>query len=696
MSFLYPSFLWALALVSVPIIIHLFNFQRPKIIYFTNVTFLREVKSVANARNRLKHLLVLLMRCLFVVALITAFAQPFIPSHQADNLPIAGNQAAIYIDNSFSMQNERDNKKLLDRSVDLALQIVKGFPQNARFSVLNNSFESDLNFLFEPVKANDLISKTDYSNTSRTLESVYERQKNILANAAGSGSHHIFWLTDFQQMPGSDLEKLAANLDSVNRFYLLPQEANDVSNVYIDSVWLENPFVRVNESNTLRIRMRNFGTEAATERLVRLFIEGKQVSGGTVSLQAGETSELALNFAVTSPGQKPCKVVVDDMPVVFDNSYFFTLSVAPEINILHIVEGKSPAYIPDVYSNEAFFKVESVSAGSLDYARINAANVVILQGLKTIDTGLQTALRNFLVRGGALAVFPGQVFDAQAYSDLLGIRIVFIPDALSAATLKLPMNAPDLQEPFFKGVFEKMTGQDEAARMAMPDAKVNLSWSGAGRELLSLRNGQPYLSSFELLNSRVFLFAAPLDAAFTGLPQNAIFVPIMYKIALAGKRGSERLAYSFAESLIALPLSEGQNFSRNDVLKLVPADSTSTDRELIPVQRFADNQLIIELPKTELPAGNYNLVQRKNGNVVTALALNYDKAESQFKTYKVDDLKRIFAGKKNVQVLDEVSAREFAGTFNAMNLNKPLWRYFIMAALAFLLVEVLLLRFWKG
>lgn len=691
MSFLYPSFLWALALVAVPIIIHLFNFQRPKVIYFTNVAFLREVKSVANARNRLKHLLVLLMRCLFIAALVTAFAQPFIPYHRADNLPVADNMAAVYIDNSFSMQNERDGKKLLDRSIDLALQIVKGFPQNARFSVINNNFENDLNFLFEPAKAGDLIAKTDYGNTGRTLESVYERQKSILANAAGKGSSHIFWLSDFQQMPGSDLEKLAAELDSVNRFYLLPQEANDVSNVYIDSVWLENPFVRVNESNTLHVKISHFGTEPATERLVRLFIEGKQVSGSTVSLQPGETTVLDLNFAVTSTGQKPCKVTVDDTPVVFDNNYYFTLNAAPQINILHVLEGKSPSYIPDVYANEPFFKIESVGAGSLDYARIGTADAVILQGLKQMDTGLRTALRNFLIRGGALAIFPGQVFDAQQYSELLGLRIAFIPDALSSATPKLPMNPPDLQEPFFKGIFEKINEQ-----MAMPEAKANLAWSGAARQLLSLRNGQPYLASFELLNGTVFLFASPLDADFTELPQNALFVPIMYKIALAGKRGGERLAYSFAEPLIALSLAEGQNFSRNDILKLVPTDSSAADRELIPVQRFADNKLIMELPKNELPAGNYNLVRRNNGKVVAMIALNYDKSESRFKTYKADELKRIFSGKKNVQVLDEMSAREFTGTFSALNLNKPLWRYFIVAALAFLLAEVLLLRFWKS
>ncbi|MDW8211112.1 MAG: BatA and WFA domain-containing protein [Cytophagales bacterium] len=692
MNFLYPAFLWALLLVAIPIIIHLFNFQRPKVVYFTNVAFLQEVQLVARSRNRVKNWLVLLMRCLFVTALVVAFAQPVIPHRKGSSPPLSAAQTAIYIDNSFSMQYEREGKKLLDRAIDAALQIIKGFPNNTRFAVLNNSFENDFNFLLEPTKASDLISRTDYSNTARTLENVYQRQESLLTNNA-SGGHYVFWISDFQQFPGNDLEKLATSLDTINQFFLLLQQADEVSNVFIDSVWLENPFVRVNESNTLYVRLRHFGNEITGERLVKLFIDNKQVSGGTINLQPGESGQMALNFAVTSAGQKHCRVVVEDLPVTFDNAYYFTLSVAPDIRILHIAENQqATSYIVGVYSNEPFFKLESVNVGALDYARIGLADVVILQGLKEIDPGLQTALRNFLAKGGALAIFPAQFFNPQDYSNLLGIRINFINEALSSATMPLPMNPPDLQEPFFKGVFEKVSEQ-----MATPEAKANLSWAGAGRNLLTLRNGQPYLTSFEVLNSTVFLFAAPLDLSFTNLPQNAFFVPIMYKIALAGKRSTGRLAYSFAESLISIPLTEGQNFSRNDVLKLVPVDTTTSKaKELIPMQRFADNQLILELPKTELPAGNYNLVQRKNGSVVAALALNYDKTESQLKTYTAEEIRKIFAGKKNVQVIEEAEAREFASTFDLIHLNRPLWRYFIIAALLFLLAEILLLRFWKS
>ena len=46
MQFLYPSFLWTLLALAIPIIIHLFYFRRFKRVYFTNVKFLKEVKEV--------------------------------------------------------------------------------------------------------------------------------------------------------------------------------------------------------------------------------------------------------------------------------------------------------------------------------------------------------------------------------------------------------------------------------------------------------------------------------------------------------------------------------------------------------------------------------------------------------------------------------------------------------------------------
>src|SRR5438128_4331517 len=102
MQFTYPEFLFALSALSIPIIIHLFNFRRFKKIAFTNVRFLKEIKQDTRSRSRLKHLLILLSRLLAVTFLVLAFAQPFIPANK-NNIVGGTRNVGIYLDNSFSM-----------------------------------------------------------------------------------------------------------------------------------------------------------------------------------------------------------------------------------------------------------------------------------------------------------------------------------------------------------------------------------------------------------------------------------------------------------------------------------------------------------------------------------------------------------------------------------------------------------------
>jgi hypothetical protein len=50
MQFLHPAFLFALGALAIPVIIHLFNFRRFKTVYFSNVSFLKEIKEETSSR----------------------------------------------------------------------------------------------------------------------------------------------------------------------------------------------------------------------------------------------------------------------------------------------------------------------------------------------------------------------------------------------------------------------------------------------------------------------------------------------------------------------------------------------------------------------------------------------------------------------------------------------------------------------
>ena len=139
MQFLFPYFLWALAAIAIPIIIHLFQFRKFKKIYFTNVRFLKEIKEETTNRNKLKNLLILLSRILAVMALVFAFAQPFIPKGEAVKSGV--NYVSLFVDNSFSMTAARNDIPLLDYAKDKARSIIKAYDEKDKFQILTHDFE---------------------------------------------------------------------------------------------------------------------------------------------------------------------------------------------------------------------------------------------------------------------------------------------------------------------------------------------------------------------------------------------------------------------------------------------------------------------------------------------------------------------------------------------------------------------------
>ncbi|HNM26701.1 MAG TPA: BatA domain-containing protein, partial [Saprospiraceae bacterium] len=179
MQFVFPYFLAALATLAIPIIIHLFYFRRFKKVYFTNVRFLKEVKEETSNRQKLRNLLVLLMRCLAIIFLVLAFAQPFIPRSGAVK---KGEKAvSIFVDNSFSMNALSKDAALLELAKKRARDIVDAYPPSDRFQILTNDFEGRDQRLVSKEDALNRIEEIRTSPASRDLSKVLIRQQQALS-----------------------------------------------------------------------------------------------------------------------------------------------------------------------------------------------------------------------------------------------------------------------------------------------------------------------------------------------------------------------------------------------------------------------------------------------------------------------------------------------------------------------------------
>ena len=140
MYFLYPAFLFALLSLTIPVVIHLFNFRKYKKVYFSNVQFLKEVQERQASRRNLKERLILAARLLALLFLILAFARPYIPGAQNAN---AGKQQVIsvFVDNSYSMETLNREGSLLDEAKRRAKEIASDYNINDRFQLVTQDFE---------------------------------------------------------------------------------------------------------------------------------------------------------------------------------------------------------------------------------------------------------------------------------------------------------------------------------------------------------------------------------------------------------------------------------------------------------------------------------------------------------------------------------------------------------------------------
>lgn len=686
MGFLFPSFLWGLLAVSVPIAIHIFNFRRTKKVYFTNVAFLKAVETKTRSVRQVKHWLVLAARVLAIICLALAFAQPFLPAKNNVAVDRKG-ITSLYLDNSLSMESELNNKRYLDIATTRLSELLGLFRNATSLQLVTNDFSAQEQGLYASEKLRDRLTTIGLSNTPRTFEQVYKRQENLMARHQHPGKNQLFWFSDFQKSTSGNLSGLKT--DTTNQLFLVPVQAAAEKNVFVDSAWLNTPFIRELQNNILFVKVSNSGSEAARNVVLKLNLDNTQASTASVNVPANGSATAKFNFNLKGKGYKKGQITFDDFPVTFDNNYYFVLNASPLIRVLHIYGQKSTGnYIENVYANDSLFSLQSYSANNVDPGLIKNTDLVVLEGVTALSGSLPQDLKELIRNGGSITVIPPAAPNTESYNGFLArLGVNGLAATQNGDPAPVAFAAPDRNNPFFSDVFEESVRQE--LNLNLPSASPVWSWANAGQMVLALRNGQTYLNQVTSGTGKLYLFAAPLNPEYGNIAQHAIFVPIMYKIAASSVR-AQRTSFKFDENPISLNVEKAQP---NTVYKL-----RRNKTEVIPVQRIAGNQLLLEIPQGDqlgegLDAGYFELL--KNNKVEQIIALNHNNAESKLQYYSPDELRTIFAGQKNIQIFDRIDDDAFSTAFQQQNMGTNLWKYFLYAALFFLLVEIALIRFLK-
>ncbi len=690
MQFLSSNVLWGLLAMLIPLIVHLFNFRRTKKVYFSNVSLLKTVETNASSFRKIMHRLIMLCRMLFIAALVFAFAQPIWSKAKTGLNAKPQGINGLYLDNSLSMQNITDNKRYLDLAILRIEELLSVFNRATNLQLVSNDFEGNDQYISNPAKLKDRLTTIDFSEQSRTLEQVYTRMHNVAEKNKPSAENHFFMFSDYQKSTIGALENL--KIAPTDKLYLVPIAGSSSPNVFIDSTWLSVPMIREMQLNTLHVKVFNSGDKKVEKIPLRLSIDGVQSSSTTVNIGPMQSSEATFKFTVRGKGEHQGKIELNDQPIVFDNNFYFVLNASPSIKVLHLYNQKGPEnYISKIYANDSLFSYSAYAASVFDPAMVSNANLVVLEGLNVVEGELKNNLIKFVNAGGSLCVIPSESPNTASYNGFLGafgISGISSNNVASAPQNFIEIVEPDKASPFYEDVFEKGTFN---AITSLPKALPKISWQGVGERLLLFKNGKPFLSKTKARAGQVYLMASGLQGKLGDFGEHAFYVPTMYKMASMSAKMS-RIAYTFNEENISFFMP---NAPKNANYKL-----KNGKLELIPIQKLIDNTLSLTLPKSadlgeqmQLNAGYYDLII--DNKKVRSLAFNHVAAESKMERYSPAELRKIFDKQPNIKVFDSIFDDGFKSDFADTSQGKPLWKYFVIFGLLFLLIEIFLARYLK-
>lgn len=680
MEFANPLFLYALTAITIPIIIHLFNFRRFKKVYFTNVRFIRELKQETQKRSQLRHLIILLMRILAIAALVLAFARPFIPYDDEENRK-QKNVVSVFLDNSFSMQVESTEGSLFNVARQKAGEIINYYNNTDRFQLLTNDFKGIHQRLVSKNEMNEILEQIRISPVSRKLSEIVTRQKDLLKNESGSNKD-AYILSDFQK---SAYDFKTTVSDTAMDVFLVPLSAANTSNLFIDSCWFVTPIQQVNQGVTLKVRITNSSDKTYENIPVKLRIDGQQKALASFSIKPRSSTGVDLSYTHYSAGIKYGELEINDYPVTYDDHFYVSYRVDVTIPVLTINAEEESEYLNALYEKDSVFVFDQTLLRQVNYSSLPDYQLIILNNLPSLPSGLVEQLERFMQNGGHIVVFPSEELEQSNYNAFLGRFGVGNLRALD--TSRTEVSALNASHLLYRDVFEEIP-----ENMDMPSVfghyPLRLISRSSSEPILSLQNGDVFLTQAPFGRGSIYFIASPLDSDYTNFPRHALFVPTLYKIALLS-HPPQQLYYTIGkDAAIALRNVEVEG---DEVFHIIQSEG---DFDIIPSHLQSAGQVLIDPHGQIKETGNYTIT--KNGSEVAGLAYNYNRTESVLTYYSMDDLEEQVKDLQytNMTVLD-LQTDKVKRAISLHSQGLQLWLYFILAALLFLLAEVVLLRFWK-
>jgi hypothetical protein len=538
-GFLNSVFLLALAATALPIVIHLLNRRRVRIIPFSSLEFIFELSRRRMSKVNLRRWIILLLRTAAVILVVLAFARPTIQAASAFLSGKAPKHVVICLDISASMRAELETGTAFTRAKAMAEQVIDDCGDNDLVDIMLCGAQSE--FLIDGGSRNKQIVRNtlegveagnEAGSLGPAVEAALER---VRQSALGNGE--IYVISDFRESPDS---ALASRETTGARVILVPVYREAIDNASIDRVVTPRKLIRPGEVVRIDASLTNHSKQNPAEFPVELIVENARKSEKLVSLSPSSSVSVTFSVSMNEPGSYRCRVAKSNDRLSVDDDRFFHLEVSQKVPIT-LMRGRTVTggdqqaasyfYVEKALnprgSGEGEFGVRVIDEKELTASSLPEKGVVVWTEPRKLDANRFHLLKRYIHGGGAVLVFVGSdgkgLWRDPDFARYFGMRKPAPREVSGGAHFSAFQKSHPVLEIF---------NREELELLSQSRIREYLSVAGVAPDsvLAFLAGADPGIWECRRGEGRAIVVAAAPDLSSGDLPLSPMFLPILHTV----------------------------------------------------------------------------------------------------------------------------------------------------------------------
>lgn len=553
--FLNPLFLWALAALAIPLLLHLLQRRRTIVAPFPTLRFLKQAQQRTASRVRFENLLLWLLRSLLLAALAAAFAVPVLrKSSSAGWLARTRRDVIIVVDASYSMAYETGRGSVLDRAKEAAVALIGSLGPGDRVCVYLAA-DTPQPIIEKPTTehaaALQAIRAIEWRHGSSSIDAAVALALFTLDQQPDAGhDREIHVLTDGQALPWQGFRSAADDAAAAAGRPVIPRERRDrvplfallagaekPENSWPISVTLSPPLILAGQTARIAVKLGRSGP-AREESLALLVDDRERLTRGVTAAADSEVS-VALTLPGVESGTWTARVRTTGDALPCDDEFLFLLRVRNQLPVLVVGPPESTRFLRAALApGGASAALRAVAPEELEALELGPYEAVFLANAFPLSGQVILRLESYVRAGGVLAIFPGDGAAPGAYTDLaiLPAQVrerVRIP----VETAARPIGRISRRDEIFQNF---LFPRGVVPTVALKQALVFAPPQEGASVVLTAGPEQPFLLVRAAGRGQVFQFAVSADRDWSTLPLTAFFVPVVHQIIRHGAGAAQQ------------------------------------------------------------------------------------------------------------------------------------------------------------